>query len=158
MQKVLEALSKLEACGISPADRVQVAFFAGYSNEKSGGFAGPVGQLGDQGYLVSGNGQLRLTDKGRTVTSHVVAPATTRELHAQLFSILGSAEAKLLRLLIGCYPEPVSRQELASQAGYGNAKSGGFAGPLGRLTSLGLAETARPGYVAGTSLLFLKER
>ncbi len=156
MQKVLEALSKLEACGISPADRVQVAFFAGYSNAKSGGFAGPVGQLGDQGYLVSGNGQLRLTDKGRAATSHVVAPATTRELHAQLFSILGSAEAKLLRLLIGCYPEPVSRQELASQAGYGNAKSGGFAGPLGRLTSLGLAETTRPGYVAGTSLLFLK--
>lgn len=66
MKKVLvEALSKLEACGISPVDRVQVAFFAGYLNAKSGGFAGPVGQLGDQGYLVSGNGQLRLTDKGR---------------------------------------------------------------------------------------------
>lgn len=157
MQKVLEALAKLEACGISPADRTQVAFFAGYSNAKSGGFAGPVGQLGDKGYLVSGNGQLRLTEKGRVRTTHVVAPATTGELHAQLFSILGSAEAKLLRLLIARYPEPVGRQELALEAGYGNAKSGGFAGPLGRLTSLGLAETTRPGYVRGTALLFLSE-
>lgn len=37
--KILNALGSLTACGITTPDRAQVAFFAGYSNVKSGGFA-----------------------------------------------------------------------------------------------------------------------
>ncbi len=50
--------------------------------------------------------------------------------------------------------EPVV--ELAGQAGYSNAKSGGFAAPLARLLELGFAEPVRPGVVRGSEMLFLK--
>ena len=44
----------------------------------------------------------------------------------------------MLTLLIAAFPESLTRVELAGQAGYSNAKSGGFAAPLARLVELGI--------------------
>lgn len=154
--KILAALAKLAAVGIDAPARIQVALFAGYSNAKSGGFAGPMAFLAEYGYARIGNGCVSLTPEGMKAAGAIHAPATTRELHEQLRQLLGSAEWKILENLISCYPAAMDRIGLAKCTGYSNAKSGGFAGPLARLTSLGLAEVPAPGAVRATQLLFLK--
>jgi len=62
----------------------------------------------------------------------------------------------VLTLLIAAFPESLTRVELAGQAEYSNAKSGGFSGPLARLVELGFVEAVRPGVFRGSEMLFLK--
>lgn len=64
----------------------------------------------------------------------------------------------MLTLLMAAFPESLTCVELAGQAGYSNAKSGGFAAPLARLVELGFVEAVRPGVVRGSEMLFLKAK
>jgi hypothetical protein len=155
MMNILEAVAKLEACGISPVPRLQAALFAGYSNVTSGGFARPVAAVVEGGYASGGNGSLKLTDLGRQATAHVDAPASNEELHEKFFTLMGPPAEKMLRVLIRRYPKAIARAELATECGYSNITSGGFVRPLSRLIKLGLAEIPAPGEVAGSDLLFL---
>lgn len=153
--KILRALAELAAVGVHAPARLQVSLFAGYSNPKSGGFAGPVGNLVESGHIRSSNGVLSIAEQGMKAVGGGIAAATTEDLHRRLQTLLGGAEWRILSELIERYPKDVDRAKLAEIAGYSNHKSGGFAGPMGRLVSLGLAETTSAGQVAGTSLLFI---
>ncbi|MBB5061379.1 hypothetical protein HDF16_006115 [Granulicella aggregans] len=155
-QKILDALASLEAVGVIDPSKTQLAAFAGYSNPKSGGFAAPVAALIRKGLAGSSGGKATLTAAGRSVANMPTRPATTNELQARIFHLLGEGERKMLTLLIAAFPESLTRVELAGQAGYSNAKSGGFAAPLARLVELGFVETVRPGVVRGSEMLFLK--
>jgi hypothetical protein len=155
MMNILEAIAKLEAVGVCPVPRLQVALFAGYSNITSGGFARPVAAVVEAGYASGGNGALRLTEQGRQATLHVAAPASDAELHSQFFTLMGPPAEKMLRVLIKRWPKPIARADLAVECGYSNITSGGFVRPLSRIIKLGLAEIPAPGEVAGSNLLFL---
>jgi hypothetical protein len=156
MMKILEATAKLEKLGVSPVSRQQVAMLAGYSHVRSSGFRVPLSAAIKAGYVEGGEvGALVLTGHGRQVTAHIAAPATTSELHQQIFDILGAAETKMLRVLIESYPLPVTREKLAETCGYSHVRSSGFRVPLSRLLRLGLAEAPATGEVAGSDLLFL---
>lgn len=136
-QKVLDALASLEAVGVETPFKSQLSAFAGYSNPKSGGFAGPAAALVRKGMMESAGGRAGLTSTGRGAANKPGRPATTKELQDRIFALLGEGERKLLVLLIASYPETLRRVELAEKAGYSNAKSGGFAAPLARLIELG---------------------
>ena len=153
--KILKAMASLSAIGVTNPERVQVAFFAGYSNPKSGGFAQPMADLVSRGYVQAGAGSVSLTPRGHASVGPQRA-ATTVQLHGMLRDLLGGGEWKMLEVLIHAYPRSVERTKLAETTGYSNAKSGGFAGPLARLISLGLAKVPTPGLVAGTKLLFVE--
>jgi len=155
-QKILDALASLEAVGVSDPSKTQLAAFAGYSNPKSGGFAAPVAALIRKGLAESSGGKATLTAAGRSVANMPSRPATTKDLQERIFHLLGEGERKMLTLLIAAFPESLPRVELAGQAGYSNAKSGGFAAPLARLVELGFVEAVRPGVVRGSEMLFLK--
>jgi len=155
-QKIVDALASLEAVGVSNPSKTQLAAFAGYSNPKSGGFAAPVAALIRKGLAESSGGKATLTAAGRAVANMPSRPATTKDLQERIFHLLGEGERKMLTLLIAAFPESLTRIELARQAGYSNAKSGGFAAPLARLLDLGFAEPVRPGVVRGSEMLFLK--
>jgi len=155
-QKILDALASLEAVGVTAPSKTQLAAFAGYSNPKSGGFAAPVAALIRKGLAESSGGKAALTAAGSEAADMPNRPATTRDLQERIFNLLGEGERKMLTLLIAAFPESVTRVELAGQAGYSNAKSGGFAAPLARLLDLGFAEPVRPGVVQGSEMLFLK--
>ena len=157
-QKVLDALASLEAVGVGAPSKTQLAAFAGYSNPKSGGFAGPAAALVRKGLIESNVGRASMTFTGRDSANKPDRPATSKELQNRIFSLLGEGERKLLTLLIAVYPESLSRVDLAVQGGYSNAKSGGFAGPLARLVELGFVEAVRNGVVRGSEMLFLKGR
>jgi multidrug efflux pump subunit AcrA (membrane-fusion protein) len=157
-QKVLDALARLEAVGVDSPTKSQLAAFAGYSNPKSGGFAGPAAALLRKGMIESSGGKASLTVAGRETSNKPGRPATTKELQDRIFVLLGEGERKLLTLLIDSYPEPFRRVDLAEKAGYSNAKSGGFASPLARLIELGFAEAVGHGVVKGSEMLFLNRR
>jgi len=84
------------------------------------------------------DGQVALTDAGRARAHTPARPSTQDELHERIFRLLGGDTAKILRPLVKCYPEPMDRAELASDAGYTNVTSKGFALPLRRLASFGI--------------------
>ncbi len=155
-QKILDALASLEAVGVSNPSKTQLAAFAGYSNPKSGGFAAPMAGLIRKELAESSGGKATLTVAGRSVANMPSRPATTKDLQERIFHLLGEGERKMLTLLIAAFPENLTRVELAGQAGYSNAKSGGFAAPLARLVELGFVEAVRPGVVRGSEMLFLK--
>lgn len=157
-QKVLDALARLEACGVSSPSKNQLAAFAGYSNPKSGGFSMPMAALVKKGYATSNNGCSSLTSEGRAHAASHPAPATSRELQQRIFDLLGDGEGRILRLLIAAYPKMIARENLADAAGYSNPKSGGFSQPVARLIELGFAEAPERGCVKAHSMLFLEGR
>ncbi len=155
-QKVLDALASLEAVGVETPSKSQLSAFAGYSNPKSGGFAGPAAALVRKGLIESNGGRASMTSSGRDAANKFGRPATSKELQDRIFSLLGEGERKLLTLLIAVFPKSLSRVDLAAQGGYSNAKSGGFAGPLARLVELGFVEAVKNGVVRGSEMLFLR--
>ncbi len=155
-QKIVDALASLEVVGASNPSKTQLAAFAGFLNPTSGGFAASVAALIRKGLAESSGGKATLTAAGRAVANMPSHPATTKDLQERIFHLLGEGERKMLTLLIAAFPESVTRVELAGQAGYSNAKSGGFAAPLARLLDLGFVESVRPGVVRGSEMLFLK--
>ena len=157
-QKILDALGSLEAVGVAAPSKVQLAAFAGYSNPKSGGFAAPAASLVRKGLIQSNSGKAEMTMNGRELANRPGRPATSKELHDRIFSLLGEGERKLLTILIRAYPKNFTRVELATAGGYSNAKSGGFAAPLARLIELGFVEAVRNGVVRGSEMLFLKSK
>ena len=81
---------------------------------------------------------------------------TLGSMQNRIAALLGKGERKLLAILIACHPQSINRADLATQGGYSNPKSGGFAAPLARLLELGFAESVRSGVVRGSDMLFLK--
>ena len=59
------------------------------------------------------------------------------ELHQAWFSKLPSLRVRILRALIDAYPEPVSKPDLAEEAGQ-SPTSSGYTNNLGALRGLGL--------------------
>jgi hypothetical protein len=155
-QRILGALSELEAAGISPAPRIQVALFAGYGNPRSPGFQNPLGALRTEGLLdYPTPGSIVLTAKGRAEAPKARRPSQM-DFHDRLFGLLGGVHSRILRPLIQRYPRPMERVALAEAAGYGNARSPEFQNPLGRLRSLGLIDYPQPGLVKAEPVLFLE--
>ena len=155
--KILNAVAALKAVGVEPAKRLHVAFFAGYSNERSGGFSVPTGQLVSAGLLESRTGALALTAAAMKVVKPQ-PPASTADLHGKLQALLSNPEWRLLKVLIRVYPKTMAREALAENVGYSNARSGGFSVPMGKLVSMGLAESPAAGQVRGTEMLFVNGR
>ena len=155
-QKILDALASLEAVGVTAPSKTQLAAFAGYSNPKGGGFAAPVAALIHKELAESSGGKAALTAASRESANLPSRPATTKDLQERIFNLLGEGERRMLTLLIAAFPETLTRAELARQAGYSNAKSGGFAAPLARLLELGFVEPVRPGVVRESEILLFK--
>jgi hypothetical protein len=157
-QKILRSVAELEALKLYPADKLQVALLAGYTNVRSGGFSEPVGRLVTSGYLASPQpGVLTITDAGVQTVGHIEPPQTAEEMQARVMAKLTGPEQKLLSVLIAHYPKAMTKDALAAACDppYTNIRSGGFSEPLGRLNRLGLVQAER-GQVAAAPVLFLE--
>lgn len=150
--KILVALRQLEAIGHMPADRLNVAIFAGVSANSSG-FANNLGSLRTLGYIdYPQPGMIALTEAGQREVGRQRAP-THADLMALLATLIPPAQMKLLDLLSDDYPQPMDREKLASLACV-SAASSGYANNLGRLRSLGLIDYPQSGFVKATAILF----
>lgn len=155
-QKILDALASLEAIGVIAPSKIQLAAFAGYSDAKSDGFAAPMAALISKALAESSSGEAMLTANGRQTSNMPSRPLTTEDLQERIFHLLGGGERKILTLLLARFPESLTRDELAAQGGYSNAKLERFTAPLARLVKLGFVEPVWPGAVRGSEMLFIK--
>jgi hypothetical protein len=156
-QRILDQLAELEAIGLTPTDKQQLALFSGYTNPRSGGFSEPLGRLVAAGLIASpSTGKVVLTDAGRAIARPIDAPVTTDALQERILAKLDGPRAKLLRELITLHPSAITKAELAERCGYTNIRSGGFSEPLGSLSTLGLVEYPTQGEVRAADALFLE--
>lgn len=151
--KILTALAELEALGLHPADKQQLGL-----NVRSGGFSEPLGRLMAAGYTVAPTaGKVAITDGGRAAVGPVSPPADAEEMQARILSKLTGPEQRILRVILGFYPQPVSKDQIAAACDppYTNIRSGGFSEPLGRLNTLGIVQTSG-GQVVASPAMFLE--
>jgi hypothetical protein len=155
--RVLGAIAELNAIGISEPPRVQVAFLAGYSHPQSTGFVKAIGALRTSGLIAYPSpGTLAFTDEGKSNAPVVDEPLTNEQLQERIMGLVGGVFAKVLKVLIESYPDPIERTTLAQATDYTHPQSTGFVKAIGRLRSLGLAEYPSAGTIKASSMLFFE--
>ena len=154
-QRILDALAYLEAIGLAPAPKIQVALFAKVS-PKSSGFANNLGAMRSAGLIdYPAGGLVALTAHGRASADASTAPSTPEEMWQYVEQLVGPAKWRILQPLITAYPVAVERGALADAAGV-SAASSGFANNLGSLRSLRLIDYPASGMVAAQPVLLLE--
>lgn len=153
--RIVDAIAWLEALGQEAPNRTAVAFLAGYTYG-SGGFNNPCGRLRSKGLIeyVAGD-RIRLTEGGNAAANKPDEVLTADELQRRVLARLPGPEQKILNVLLGVYPKPLTKDDCATSAGY-TPGSGGFNNPCGRLRSLGLVDYPQPGMIAAQPVLFLE--
>jgi uncharacterized protein len=156
-KRILNALAELEALGVTEPERVQVAFFAGYTHLNSKGLVNALGALRSSGLIdYPTQGRVLMTDAGQAHAEPVDLPRTPHEMRERVVRMLGGASARILEPLINAYPRPMAREDVAAAAHYGHLNSKGFVNALGRLRSLGFIDYPSQGQVAAQPVLFLE--
>jgi uncharacterized protein len=155
--KILDVLATLEALGLPSAHRAVVAAFSGYSH-KGGRFQNLLGGLRTKGLIAyPTSNQVALTDAARELGAVGTRPgvriASLDDLHQAWYDQVGTSSARILRELVGVYPDALAREELADRTGY-QASGGRFQNILGSLRTLQLIEYPNRGQVVATELLF----
>ena len=153
-QRVIDALAWWESFGVHQPTRPQLAFVAGYK-PNGGTFNNYLGQLRNQLGLIEypAGGTVSLTDVGRS-KANPPEPATVEALHERVLEILSGPQSSVLQVVIGRGPDgEIQKADLAREAGY-EPGGGTFNNYVGQLRTLGLVDYPRPGFVAGTSVLF----
>lgn len=120
-----------------PRTKTQVAILAGYAHN-GGGYNNALGALRGNS-LISGRDQLEITAAGGETLGPVVALPSGRALLEHWTARLGKAERLILDALHDIWPQPTTKEALATTTGY-TASGGGFNNALGKLRSLELIE------------------
>lgn len=155
--RILDALAFLEGIGIARAERVQLAFLADASPQSSA-YLHNLGALRSAGLIDYPGGSLvQLSAGGRAIADGGAVPQTVEELHAAVQSKLPPARWRLVEALIGNYPDPLTREDLADRA-QASPTSSAFLHNLGALRSLGLIDYPSQGQVVACPVLFLEGR
>lgn len=152
-QRIMNTIAGLAALGVENPDKATVAALVGYHpNAKS--YANAMGSLRSGGFVeyLSEN-RVQLTAQGKGLAENVLSIASIEDLHELWYGRLGNIAKKILVPLIKEYPDPVSAEHVAGEAGYHpNAKS--FANMKGRLRTLGLIDYPGSGQIVATKVLF----
>lgn len=132
-RKILAALAQYP----QGRTKTQIAILTGYSH-KGGAFNNYLSALRSK-RLVEGSGDnIRITALGAATGPYEPLP-TGEELINYWLSQLGKAERSTLRILIDAYPRALSKEEVASRAGY-EPSGGGFNNALSKLRTLELIQ------------------
>jgi len=157
-EKIISALTSLHSIGIAKPKKSQVALWAGYS-PTSGGYFNYLGQLRSAGFIDYGDSATMFLTKDGTSYAGTMKepphiPNTVEELQEQVFRMIGESKSRILKVLIAADRNPISKPELAEQAGY-SPTSGGYYNYLGNLRTMGLIEYVGGG-VRAADILFLE--
>jgi hypothetical protein len=152
-QRILDAIAWMESIGIDTPKQAAIAFLADYTYG-GGAFNNPRGALRTSGLVEYVGDSIRMTDEGRKYANYPDSPLDADELQKHVMGVLPGPHQKILSVLLEKYPEPISKEQCASLAGY--AMGGAFNNPLGRLRTLELVDYPQPGYVVAKPFLFLE--
>lgn len=153
-QKIVDAIAWFNAIGIAEPEGPAVAAVAGYK-VNGGGFKNPRSRLSTKGMVTYPTpGTLALTDAGRACAKPPdVASLTGEAFRAKILEILDGPERKILTPLLAAWPDRMTADAVAQDAGYG-VDGGGFKNPRSRLSTLGLIEYPTPGTLRARDILF----
>jgi hypothetical protein len=154
-QRILDAIAWMESIGVNQPEQTAVAFLAGYTFG-GGAFNNPRGALRTKGLIeYLGSNFVRLTPDGRARAASPETPLTTAALHEAIMDRLPGPESKILRVILEHYPDSISNDDCAQQAGYA-PDGGAYNNPRGRLRSLDLIEYMGGGLIRARDILFLE--
>jgi hypothetical protein len=154
-QDILDALAWFEQVGIQTPSRANVAAIVGKSL-RSSGFNNNISALSSAGLVTYPEaGKVQLTDAGSAAARQPEHQPSLESLHnAWLTSpALSPPQREILSLLLGNYPDALTRESLAVLT-HKSANSSGFNNNISALSSLGIARYPAPGLVAASPLLF----
>jgi uncharacterized protein len=114
----------------------QVAVLTGYA-VNGGGFNNAISALRTSGYLAGSGDRLEITDAGLAALGHYDPLPTGADLLNHWMGQLGKAEREALRALADAYPDAMTKEDIAANAGYA-ADGGGFNNALSKLRTLEL--------------------
>lgn len=114
----------------------QVAVLAGYA-VNGGGFNNAISALRTVGFITRSGDNLDITDTGLEALGGFDPLPTGVALLEHWLRQLGKAERETLRVIANAWPEALSKDEVAAQAGYA-ADGGGFNNAISRLRTLEL--------------------
>lgn len=151
--RLLTAIAWWESLGVPAPDLGGVAFAAKTSTTSSS-FDNNRSRLRAAGYIeYPSSGCVRLTDAGRAIAPPPVLEPTNEALQGAILSEVSPAMGRLLSALIAAYPDELSLEDFAKQAGTSTSSSS-FDNNRSWLRARGLAEYPRTGFVRATKLLF----
>lgn len=116
----------------------QVAILTGYS-VTGGGFNNAISSLRTKSYLASEGSKMWISDSGLIALGGYDPLPTGRELYEHWGRQLGRAEREILRVLFDAWPNVLTKERVAIDAGY-KADGGGFGNALSKLRTLELIE------------------
>jgi hypothetical protein len=133
-RRILTALAQYPA----GRSKVQVAVLTGYA-ATGGGFNNYISALRSRGLIEGDGDNLRISEPGiRTLGSWEPLPVGSA-LIGYWRNRLGKAERLILEALAQVYPEVLTKEQVAANAGY-EPSGGGFNNALGRLRTLELVQ------------------
>ena len=154
-QRIIDAMAWLESIGLFNPKRTIIAFLADQS-PRSSGFTNNLGALRSAGLIMyPTSDSLGFTERGRAAASPQQAPITTEELQRAVLNRLPNPQARILRILIENYPNPVNREWLAESAGQ-SPRSSGYTNNLGALRGLGVIDYPSSTEAVALPVLFLE--
>lgn len=155
-QRIIDSLAWLEAIGITTVPWSMAAMLAEQS-PKSSGFEKNVSVLRSGGYIDGNrNRGLSLLANGRNIAAPQVAPPTNEALWDAVCQRISLPQSRILRALIGAYPDPFRWDDLAARAEQSPASSG-FEKNVSVLRSLGFIAGNRSTGLTALPVLFLEE-
>lgn len=153
-QKIVDAIAWLNAIGIAEPEGPAVAAMAGYK-VNGGGYKNPRSRLATKGIITyPRDGAVALTETGRALAKTPdVASLTGEAFRQKILEVLDGPETKILTPLLRAWPDRMTAEAVARDAGYG-VDGGGFKNPRSRLSTLGLIEYPTPGTLRARDILF----
>lgn len=130
-RKILAALAQYP----QGRTKTQIAILTGYSH-KGGAFNNYLSSLRSKGFIEGAGDNLRITDVGIATDTYEPLP-TGQYLIQHWMRQLGKAERAILQVLVDYYPDSLSKDDIASLAGY-EVNGGGFNNAMSRLRTLEL--------------------
>lgn len=130
-------------------DRNQLTVLTGYKKSTRDAY---ILRLKDKGYVYQDGIKVGATDEGIAFLGDDYQPLPTGdELRQHWFDNLPEGESKILQVLIGIYPEAISRDEISEQTGYKKSTRDAY---LLRMTSKEILEFPAKGMVKASDNLF----
>ena len=133
-RRILTALAQY----LQGRSKVQVAVLTGYALN-GGGFNNYLGALRTRGFVRSEGNRLTITEAGMEALGSWEPLPTGPALIDYWRGRLGKAERLILETLTQAFPNALTKEEVAAEAGY-EANGGGLNNALGRLRTLELVQ------------------
>jgi hypothetical protein len=151
-QRLLDAMARLEALGLTQLPTTQMAALAGVS-PTSGSFAHTLGRRRTLGLIDSLKpGTVAFADAGRHRARPVATPPTVDDRPQAWLEIVTGPQARMLREVVALSPQPIATEALATRRDV-SPESGSSAKNLGRRRTLGVIDSPRPGDVHAQDVL-----